>query len=103
MKNQYQRMSKDEKKDLKKTYYNCDEGKIMNIRLFRLFLTGTIGILFSLYIITNNYIHYNVDWTTWITSIPLFIASIVFIIASIYLRGKKLNEFAIKLAKKNAK
>ena len=103
MKNQYQRMSKEEKKALKKTYYSCNEGKIMNIRLFRLSLTGTIGVLFALYIITNNYIHHNVDWSTWVASIPLILASIVFLIASFILRYKYLNQFAIKQAKNNVK
>ena len=103
MKNQYQRLNKEEKKNLKKDYYNTNDGKMMNIRLFRLSLTGVIGILFSFYIITNNYIHQNVDWTTWVTSIPLLIASIIFLIASIVLRFKNLNQFAIKQAKNNVK
>ena len=92
----YWELSKNEKKKLKNDYYSTATGKVVNIRLFRLSLTGTIGILYSLYIITNNYINNQVDWTTWITSIPLLIASIFFVGASIYLRFKNLNKFALK-------
>ena len=106
MKTKYQRMSKKEKKTCKIAYYNTKEGNLMRVRLFRLSLTGTIGILFSLYILTNNYLNNKVDWTTWVSSIPLLIASIIFITASFYLRRKNLNLFAIKeekKAKKNGK
>lgn len=102
MKTRYQRLSKEEKKQCKNAYYNTNAGKMMNIRLFRLSLTGIIGILFSAFIITNNYLNNNVDWTTWVCSIPLAIASIIFIIASFILRRKNLNMFAIK-SEKNTK
>lgn len=99
MKNKYQRLSKEEKKQCKNAYYTTTEGKMMNIRLFRLSLTGVLGILVAAFFITNNYINNNVDWTTWITTIPLAIASVIFIISSIVLRRKNLNKFAIKSEK----
>ena len=103
MKYRYQRLSKEEKKAWKQTYYNTTAGKSMNIRLVRLMFTGIIGFLVALYIITNNIINNNVDWTTWITTIPLMIASIIFISASFILRIKNLNMFIVKEEKKHTK
>ena len=103
MKTKYQRMNKKERKKCQKAYYNTKEGNLMRIRLFRLSLTGTIGILFSMLIIINNYLTNKVDWTTWFCSIPLLIASIIFIISSFLLRRKNLNLFAIKEEKNQKK
>ncbi len=96
MKKFYWRLSKKDKKLCKKNYYASDKGKSMNIILTRLCFTGILGVLVALYIVVNNYVHNQVDWSTWVASIPLFIASVVFIISSFYLRFKNLNLYAIK-------
>lgn len=98
MKNKYQRLNKKEKEQIKKEFYNTELGKTLNIRLTRLLFTGLIGILFSLYIIANDYKN-KISWMTWFLSIPLLIFSLIFIFMSFKLRIKNLNDYVIN--KKN--
>lgn len=96
MKNRYQRMTREEKRNCQKQYYETSKGKEMHIRFARLILTGIIGILFSIYIIVNSYIEKNLDWLMWVISGVLLVSSIIFIVGSLQIKKKCLNEFAIK-------
>ncbi len=96
MKNKYQRMTKEEKKKLKSRYYKTEKGRLQKNRLIRLLVIGIIGILFSLYLIIDGYLKGNISVWTWIGAIILIIFSLIYIVASFYLRGKSLNTFAVK-------
>ncbi len=96
MKNKYQRLSKEEKKECKKAYYNTLKGKEINIRLTRVNLTGIIGILFSLYLYFNSKSNNSLDVLTIVIMVILSLASIIFLIMSFRLRRKCLNEYAVK-------
>jgi len=100
MKNKYQRMSKQEKKELKETYYKTEEGKSMYNRLTRLLITGSMGILFSIYLIYTNYSKDGNNIWEYLVAAILLIASIIYIISSIKIKIKVLNKFAIKNTKK---
>lgn len=99
MKNKYQRMSKEEKKQTKEKYYATEDGKIMKNRLIRLFIIGVMGIAFSGYLVYSNITKDGNSIWQYLTASVLFIFSIVYIISSFKLRVKVLNKFAIKNSK----
>ena len=99
MKNKYQRMNKEEKTKIKEKYYSTPEGKNMKNRLTRLLITGTMGILFSAYLVYSNYTQDGNNIWQYIMSGILLIASLVFIIGSFKIKGKVLNKYAIKNSK----
>lgn len=99
MKNKYQRMSKEEKKNIQNKYYNSPEGLSMKNRLIRLNITGIMGILFSIYLIYTNITQDGNNIWQYIMAGILFVASIIFIIGSLKIRIKVLNKFAIKNSK----
>jgi hypothetical protein len=97
MKNKYQRLSKEDKKECQKMYYGTLKGKEMHLRLIRLNIIGICSFLISLYIVVNGMITHQINWSDYLIATPLFIASIVFIIGSYYIRKKVLNQFALKI------
>ena len=99
MKNKYQRMNKEEKKEIQNKYYATNEGKAMKNRLIRLSIIGIMGILFSIYLIYSNYTQDGNSIWQYIMSGILIIASLIFIIGSINIRSKVLNKYAIKNSK----
>ena len=99
MKNKYQRMNKEEKKQCKSFYYNTLKGKEMRVRLNRLVVLGVIGIAFAIFLIISGYLSNEINWATWTMAIILIIFSLIFIFGSIRLRVKCLNLYAIKKMK----
>ena len=99
MKNKYQRMSKEEKNKLKNKYYATPKGKEMKTRLDRLFIIGIIGIVFSAFLIISGYLSGRIEWYTWVVASLLMFFSIVYVVGSLKLREKVLNQFAIKNVK----
>jgi len=99
MKNKYQRMNKEEKKNIKNKYYATTEGKAMHNRLIRLLIIGFMGILFGIYLIYSNYTQDGNNIWQYILAGMLMVASLVFIIGSIKIKGKVLNKYAIKNSK----
>jgi len=96
MKNKYQRMSKEEKKDCKQKYYQTSKGKEMKLRFTRLNIIGTIGIVFAIGMVLTGYISNEINWATWGMAIVLTIFSCIYIIGSFVLKRKCLNNFAVK-------
>lgn len=99
MKTKYQRMTKNEKKEIQDKYYKTENGKAMKNRLTRLLITGTMGILFSLYLFYTNYTNDGNNIWEYILSSILLVASIIFIIGSFKIKYKVLNKEAIKSSK----
>ena len=96
MKNKYQRMTKEEKKSCQRAYYNTPKGKEMKIRFTRLIVIGITGIIFSIFLIINGYLSQELSIGKLILACILTIFSIIYIVGSITLKGKCLNNFAIK-------
>lgn len=91
MKIKYWSLTKDERKKARNDFYKTEFGKNISSRLTRLLVTGILGFLFSLYLL----IFHESIWD--ITSgFLLLIASIVFIISSIRLRIRNINDFITK-------
>ena len=96
MKNKYQRMSKEEKRVCREKYYNTPKGHEMKIRFIRLNIFGIVGICFSVFLVVSGYISKEINWATWTMAIILIIFSFIYLIGSYILKGKCLNNFAIK-------
>lgn len=91
MKNKYQRMSKEEKKELINEYKKTEKGKYLLGKLRNVLICGVLSYIYAVYlIITAENI-----WS-YIGAGGLLIAGCIFIVGSIKLRGKNLNKFAIK-------
>lgn len=99
VKNKYQRMTKIEKKELQQQFYETTKGKEMKKRLLRLRLIGLVGIFFSIFLVISGYISKELNWTTWAMSILLMLCSCVYFVGSFTIKGKMLNDFAIKKKK----
>lgn len=96
MKNKYERMTKEEKKNCKIRYYTTPKGKEMKIRFQRLNFIGIVGIFFSVFLVVSGSISKEINWATWAMATILFLFSCVYIIGSYILKKKCLNNFAIK-------
>ena len=96
MKNKYQRMNVLEKKKCREAYYKTAKGKEMKIRCIRLNVLGVIGILFSIFLVVSSYYENSLNWATWCLAALLLLFSLVFLIGAYYVRGKVLNQYAIK-------
>jgi len=87
----YYSLTKEEKKNLKKEFYETEFGKHIKGRLNRLLLVGFLGILFSIYLFIDPLNKWNI-----VLGIILTMASLIFIIGSYKVRIDKLNKFLIK-------
>lgn len=96
MKNKYRRMTKEEKEKCKKKYYATPKGKEMKTRFTRLIIIGVVGLAFSILLIVNGYLSKEISWATWTIAGILSVFSIIYIAGSIILKGKCLNNFAVK-------
>ena len=99
MKNKYQRMSKEEKKQCQKFYYNPEKRQEMKVGFLRLKIIGVVGIAFSIFLVVSGYLSNEINWATWVMAGTLFLFSTVFIIGSVVIKGKCLNQYAIKKMK----
>ncbi len=91
IKSKYATLSKDEKMKAKEEFYQTDLGRNLKFRLDRLFITGIVGILFSIFLFVSNS---NV-WEI-VLGIMLLIASLVFLISSIKIRRDKISIYLNK-------
>ena len=96
MKNKYQRMNVLEKKKCREAYYQTAKGKEMKMRLIRLNIIGVIGILFSIFLVVSSYYDQSLNWATWGMVVLLTLFSLIFILGAYLIRGKVLNQYAIK-------
>lgn len=99
VKNKYQRMTKTEKKEIEQQFYETTKGKEMKKRLLRLRVIGLVGIFFAIFLVISGYISKELNWATWAMSILLMLCSCVYFVGSFTIKGKMLNDFAIKKMK----
>ena len=99
MKNKYQRLSKEDKRECCNMYYSTSKGREMRIRLTRLIIIGLIGILFGIYMIGNGILTHQIHWYDYLVAIPLLLASVTFLIGSFLIGKKVLNQFVLKIPK----
>ena len=90
----YYSLSKDEKIKLKENFYKTEYGKTLKNRLDRVFITGILGIIFSIILFIFNTTKWDI-----VTGVILLFTSIVFIISSHKVRINKINTYLTKKKK----
>ena len=95
LKLKYYSLNKEERYLLKEEFYKTEFGKSIKKRLDRLFITGSLGIIFSIYL----FITPKTKWDL-VTGIILFITSVFFTTQSHKIRIKKINSFLTQKKKK---
>lgn len=98
MKNKYQRMTKEEKKEIIGKYRKTEKGKYLMAKLKNVMICGIISYVYAIYLIIDAK---NI-WS-YIGALGVFIFGCVFIVSSIRLRNKNLNKFAINENEKSSK
>ena len=87
----YYTLDKNEQNKIKKKFYETEYGQNIKKRLNRLFIIGILGFLFSIILFIFHSNRYDI-----ISGIILLLASITFIIGSIFVRIDKINNYLIK-------
>lgn len=91
MKTKYQRMTKEEKKQLLKEYEQTEKGSYILKKLRNVMIVGILSYLYAIYlIITSDSIAY------YISAGVLLVIACIFIILSIRLKTKNLTMFAVR-------
>ena len=103
LKNKYQRMSREEKKELKVNYYQTNEGKytkqkLLNSKLYSLLLGAWSLYNIIMMIIKKDYTFVNIVLIVFSASF-----AILFIVLIHKVESNKLNDFAIEEEKKKKK
>ena len=103
LKNKYQRMSKDEKKELKEKYYKTMEGTRIKYRLFNSKLYASL--LFIWAIINTIIMITKKDYSFINITLIIFSSSfaVLFTIFAHKIESEKLNSYAIEEEKKSKK
>ena len=101
LKTKYERMTREEKKEIKNRYQKTEAGTEMLKRLFRLNVVGILLILYAIYLFFSHFNH--LKWSDYVTSIPIALIGIFFLFMSYRLKKKVLNQFAIKNEKQKNK
>ncbi len=94
MKTKYERMNAVERRKLIEKYKRTETGKTMFFRLRRLNVTGILCLIFSVGLTILDWNH--LQLIDCLTIVPLFLASLLFIMMSYKLKKKVLNNFALK-------
>ena len=95
MKNKYQRMSKEEKKNLQQNFAKDANNKELLIRLKRVVVTGSLGTIIGVILLIMAIVQKN-NIFDYIYASVITVISVIFVIASFKIKGKVLNEYAIK-------
>lgn len=89
-------MNKEDKIKLLNEYRQTEKGKIMLNRLTRIMITGIVGLLYAIGLGIYLYVTKTFEIIDLLSIIPLFFASILFIIMSIKLKNKELTKLIKK-------
>lgn len=96
MKTKYQRMKKEEKKKLLEEYKKTEKGKYVMAKLRNVIIIGILSYIYAIYLLLTAS---KENIWTYISAGSLLIAGCIFIVASLKLKQKSLNYFAIKKKK----
>ena len=91
MKTKYQRMSKEEKKQLLNEYKNTKNGSYVLKKLRNVLIYGIILYIYAIYLLVTAEKIWN-----YIAAGGLFIVACIFVFMSVKLRIKNLTTFAVK-------
>ncbi len=95
LKNKYQRMSRIDRKKLRKEFFQTDEGKNARVRSIRVLSIAILCILYAAYLVIDTYIHKE-SAMFYVYAGFTFIAGVIFLIAILRINQKNYNRFALK-------
>lgn len=88
----YQRLSKDEKKEVKKIFYQTDQGIELKKRFNRILIYSIILILFGIYLLVEAYIKKD-SYAQYVYGSILILFGIGFLISIGHVKMMKVNDF----------
>ena len=94
MKTKYDQLTREDKKNLQIKYKKTEAGSLMLERLVRLQIIGIAGLLLAVGLFLFQFKTLKI--TDYLIIIPLFLASILFLMMSFKLKKKVLNQFLLK-------
>ena len=95
LKIKYLRLSKDERKQKKKEYFNTEKGKYVKTKIQNSLICAIICIIFSIYIIIDNILN-KMTFLNMFYGISILIIGIILIIAGHIIKIKKINNYVVK-------
>src|SRR5574344_1818858 len=95
LKNKYQRMNEQEKKETLESYKETKEGQVMLKKLLKVYLSGIFCCGYALFFFIDTYKTSKNIWGYAFAGLILF-AGLVFVIFYYHLKVKNLNHYAIK-------
>ena len=94
IKTKYDQLTREEKKNLQIKYKKTEAGLAMTNRLFRLQIIGFAGFFLAIGLFLFQFKTLTI--TDYLVIVPLFLASILFVMMSYKLKKKVLNQFIVK-------
>ena len=98
LKNKYQRMTKEEKKKIRTEYYNTPTGKQNKNRFIRVIIISIFCLIYSIYMGIENYMDSKIT-VLYVYYSGVLITGIILLISCIRIRGRILNDYALKKKK----
>ena len=98
LKTKYQTLTKEEKKEAAKKYYNTEQGKENKSRFTRLLIIGILCIIWGIVIIIDNLIQDGSIWE-YVSAILVIIFGFVFLIGRIKIKNRNINNYLTKKKK----
>ena len=92
----YNSLSKEEKKKVQEKYKKDYQQSDFNKRITRLLIYSVVAFLFGLFLIIYSLVRDEDLISNLLVAIPLFIASIIFLIGRYYAKLMVLNKLALK-------
>ena len=92
----YHSLSKEEKKKVQEKYKKDYQQSDFNKRITRLLIYSVVAFLFGLFLIIYSLVRDEDLISNLLVAIPLFIASIIFLIGRYYAKLMVLNKLALK-------
>lgn len=95
IKNKYQRLTKQERKEAREKFYSTNFGKEQKSRFNRLLLISILLFIYSLYLLIDTIINHGSIWT-YVLSGFIFIFALIFLIGRHKVIVKNVNDYLIK-------
>ena len=95
----YSKLSKEEKKDLRKKYNKTKKGSVLSVRLNRLAGEGLFCIVTFLITVISTLV-YHLEWWYWAFAAGMLLAGFFFLIGQHKIRMKEYNNFCMYIKRK---
>ena len=96
IKTYYQRLSKEEKKEIKNIYQKEYQNTELNKRLKRINVLIILSIISAIFLLVMSYIYEDKHWSSYIIAGVLLATALTFFIASTKIKNNVYNKIALK-------